>query len=104
MFDYYKSINDIHTGYMIMFAICSLAYLVAWSVMKTLVPRHKEITDRKSAIAAINSPVPLTWGGAFSFSGPKVGRSLRKVLHVLRSDPDLPEQTASVMSSVAGAQ
>ena len=39
------SIGDIHTGYMIMFAICALAYLVAWSVMKTLVPRHKEITD-----------------------------------------------------------
>jgi MFS transporter, ACS family, hexuronate transporter len=45
VFDYYKSIGDIHTGYMIMFAICALAYLVAWSVMKTLVPRHKEITD-----------------------------------------------------------
>jgi ACS family hexuronate transporter-like MFS transporter len=30
---------------MIMFAICSVAYLVAWSVMKLLVPRHKEITD-----------------------------------------------------------
>ncbi|WP_454842263.1 MFS transporter [Pseudomonas hormoni] len=45
VFDYYKSINDIHTGYMIMFAICAVAYLVAWSVMKLLVPRHKEITD-----------------------------------------------------------
>ncbi|MFA9215974.1 MAG: MFS transporter [Sphingomonadaceae bacterium] len=45
VFDYYKSVNDIHTGYMIMFAICALAYLVAWSVMKLLVPRHKEITD-----------------------------------------------------------
>ncbi|MNP73104.1 hypothetical protein D3C76_1697730 [compost metagenome] len=45
VFDYYKAIGDIHTGYMIMFAICSFAYLVAWSVMKTLVPRHKEITD-----------------------------------------------------------
>ena len=45
VFDYYKSINDIHTGYMIMFAICALAYLTAWSVMKALVPRHKEITD-----------------------------------------------------------
>jgi ACS family hexuronate transporter-like MFS transporter len=45
VFDYYKSINDIHTGYMIMFAICALAYVVAWSVMKALVPRHKEITD-----------------------------------------------------------
>jgi len=45
VFDYYKSINDIHTGYMIMFAICALAYLVAWTVMKALVPRHKEITN-----------------------------------------------------------
>ena len=45
VFDYYKTVNDIHTGYMIMFAICALAYLVAWSVMKVLVPRHKEITD-----------------------------------------------------------
>ncbi|MHA4867844.1 MFS transporter [Duganella sp. PWIR1] len=45
VFDYYKTVNDIHTGYMIMFGICALAYLVAWGVMKTLVPRHKEITD-----------------------------------------------------------
>ncbi|MNR44380.1 hypothetical protein D3C85_1631130 [compost metagenome] len=43
--DHYKMLGDIHTGYMIMFAICALAYLVAWSVMKVLVPRHKEITD-----------------------------------------------------------
>jgi ACS family hexuronate transporter-like MFS transporter len=45
VFDYYKSVNDIRTGYMIMFAICALAYLLAWGVMKALVPRHKEITD-----------------------------------------------------------
>ncbi len=45
VFDYYKSVNDIRTGYMIMFAICALAYLAAWVVMKALVPRHKEITD-----------------------------------------------------------
>lgn len=45
VFDYYKTINDIHTGYMIMFGICALAYLAAWVVMKALVPRHKEITD-----------------------------------------------------------
>ncbi|MYM83199.1 MFS transporter [Duganella sp. FT50W] len=45
VFDYYKTINDIHTGYMIMFGICAVAYLAAWSVMKALVPRHKEITD-----------------------------------------------------------
>jgi len=45
VFDYYKQVNDIRTGYMIMFAICALAYLAAWLVMKALVPRHKEITD-----------------------------------------------------------
>ena len=45
VFDYYKSVGEIRTGYMIMFAVCALAYLVAWSVMKMLVPRHKEITD-----------------------------------------------------------
>lgn len=45
VFDYYKTVNDIRTGYMIMFGICALAYLVAWCVMKALVPRHKEITD-----------------------------------------------------------
>ncbi|MRW85205.1 MFS transporter [Pseudoduganella sp. FT26W] len=45
VFDYYKQVNDIHTGYMIMFGICAVAYLVAWGVMKALVPRHKEITD-----------------------------------------------------------
>jgi ACS family hexuronate transporter-like MFS transporter len=45
VFDYYKTVNDIRTGYMIMFGICALAYLAAWIVMKALVPRHKEITD-----------------------------------------------------------
>ena len=45
VFDHYKAVNDIYTGYMIMFAICAVAYLAAWTVMKILVPRHKEITD-----------------------------------------------------------
>jgi len=45
VFDYYKALGDIGTGYMIMFTICALAYLVAWAVMKALVPRHKEISD-----------------------------------------------------------
>ena len=33
------------TAYSIMFFICALSYLVAWTVMKTLVPRHQPITD-----------------------------------------------------------
>ncbi|MCQ2204936.1 MAG: MFS transporter [Bacteroidales bacterium] len=30
-------------GYMIIFCICAVAYLVAWSVMKTLVPKYKPV-------------------------------------------------------------
>jgi len=33
------------TAYLIMFIVCALSYLVAWSIMKMLVPRHKLITD-----------------------------------------------------------
>jgi ACS family hexuronate transporter-like MFS transporter len=44
IFDAYGARGDLSTGYMIMFSICALAYLVAWAVMKTLVPRHQEIT------------------------------------------------------------
>lgn len=33
------------TAYMIMFIVCAISYLLAWSVMKTLVPRHQVITD-----------------------------------------------------------
>ena len=30
-------------GYFIMFCFCGLAYIIAWSIMKALVPRHKAI-------------------------------------------------------------
>ena len=30
-------------GYMIIFCICAVAYILAWSIMKTLVPKHKPI-------------------------------------------------------------
>jgi ACS family hexuronate transporter-like MFS transporter len=30
-------------GYMIIFCICAVAYLIAWSIMKALVPKHKPI-------------------------------------------------------------
>lgn len=43
IFDYYGALNDIHTGYAIMFAFCALAYVVAWGVMKTLVPSYKPV-------------------------------------------------------------
>jgi MFS transporter, ACS family, hexuronate transporter len=33
------------TAYLIMFIICALSYLIAWTIMKALVPRHQPITD-----------------------------------------------------------
>ncbi len=38
-------LGEMSTSYTIMFAICALAYLVAWFVMKALVPKSKAITD-----------------------------------------------------------
>lgn len=32
-------------GYFIIFCICSVAYLIGWSIMKSLVPTYKPITD-----------------------------------------------------------
>jgi ACS family hexuronate transporter-like MFS transporter len=43
LFDYYGALNQVQTGYMIMFAICATAYLVAWCVMKALVPAHRPV-------------------------------------------------------------
>jgi ACS family hexuronate transporter-like MFS transporter len=45
LFDHYKGLGHIETGYTIMFAFCAVAYLIAWSVMKSLVPKYKPITD-----------------------------------------------------------
>ncbi|MFZ6757494.1 MFS transporter [Undibacterium sp. Ji50W] len=45
LFDYYGSLGHIQTGYTIMFTFCAVAYLLAWSMMKFLVPTYKEITD-----------------------------------------------------------
>lgn len=30
-------------GYMIIFCICAVAYIIGWCIMKTLVPRYKKI-------------------------------------------------------------
>ena len=43
LFDHYKALGHIETGYSIMFAFCALAYLVAWAIMKTLVPVFRPI-------------------------------------------------------------
>jgi ACS family hexuronate transporter-like MFS transporter len=45
LFDHYKKLGHIETGYTIMFTFCAIAYLVAWVVMKSLVPAYKPITD-----------------------------------------------------------
>ncbi|HLF46609.1 MAG TPA: MFS transporter [Chitinophagaceae bacterium] len=45
LFDHYKALGHIETGYTIMFVFCAIAYLLAWSVMKMLVPQYKPITD-----------------------------------------------------------
>ncbi|MFN4285511.1 MAG: MFS transporter [Lacibacter sp.] len=45
LFDHYKALGHIETGYTIMFAFCATAYLLAWLIMKGLVPRYKLITD-----------------------------------------------------------
>lgn len=45
LLDHYKALGSIEVGYGIMFFICALAYLAAWLVMKTLVPKFKQITD-----------------------------------------------------------
>lgn len=37
--------DGINTGYMIIFSVCAVAYLIAWFIMKSLVPKYKVITD-----------------------------------------------------------
>ncbi|MES2431300.1 MAG: MFS transporter [Bacteroidota bacterium] len=37
--------NGINTGYMIIFGICAVVYLIGWVIMKSLVPKYKPITD-----------------------------------------------------------
>ncbi|NDW18844.1 MFS transporter [Dysgonomonas sp. 216] len=38
-------VDGINSGYMIIFSICAVAYLIGWVVMKILVPKYKPITD-----------------------------------------------------------
>jgi ACS family hexuronate transporter-like MFS transporter len=38
-------LSEMTTSYAIMFGVCALAYVVAWSVMKMLVPRFKKIEN-----------------------------------------------------------
>ncbi|MNE61172.1 hypothetical protein D3C80_1563650 [compost metagenome] len=38
-------VDGIDKGYMIIFSICAVAYLIAWAVMKSLVPNYKVIKN-----------------------------------------------------------
>ena len=37
-------VDGINSGYMIIFSICAVAYLIGWVIMKALVPKYKPIT------------------------------------------------------------
>jgi ACS family hexuronate transporter-like MFS transporter len=43
LFDHYKALGNIETGYYIMFIICGCAYVIAWLVMQLLAPKMKRI-------------------------------------------------------------
>jgi MFS transporter, ACS family, hexuronate transporter len=43
LFDYYKGLGSIQTGYYIMFILCGLLYLIAWMVMHFLVPKMQKV-------------------------------------------------------------
>ena len=45
LFDHYGALGQISTGYTIMFSGCAVAYLLAWVVMKALVPRYDVIKE-----------------------------------------------------------
>lgn len=41
----FMGFKGIEAGYFIIFSICAVMYLIGWSIMKTLVPKYKVITD-----------------------------------------------------------
>lgn len=45
LFDYYGAMGQLTTGYAIMFGVCAVAYLIAWFIMKALVPKYTPIKD-----------------------------------------------------------
>jgi ACS family hexuronate transporter-like MFS transporter len=44
LFTYYEALGQKETGYTLLFLFCAVAYLVAWVIMKALVPKYKVIT------------------------------------------------------------
>ncbi|TRX03763.1 MFS transporter [Flavobacterium gawalongense] len=45
LFDYYQALGEIKTGYTFVFIFCAIAYLLAWFIMKALVPKYAPIQD-----------------------------------------------------------
>lgn len=45
LFDHYQALGHVETGYTIVFSFCAIAYVLAWVIMKALVPKFKPITD-----------------------------------------------------------
>jgi ACS family hexuronate transporter-like MFS transporter len=43
LFDHFKNLGKIETGYLIMFIFCGMAYLIAWLIMHVLVPKMKRV-------------------------------------------------------------
>ncbi len=43
LFDYYKGLGSIQTGYYIVFIVCGLLYLTAWVIMHFLVPKMEKV-------------------------------------------------------------
>ena len=43
LFDHYKALGKIETGYYILFFICGSAYLIAWLIMHFLVPKMQRV-------------------------------------------------------------
>ncbi len=43
LFDYYKGLGELQTGYYIVFLVCGTAYLLAWLIMHVLVPRMQRL-------------------------------------------------------------
>jgi ACS family hexuronate transporter-like MFS transporter len=43
LFDHYKALGHIQTGYLIVFIFCGFSYLLAWMIMHFLVPRLKPV-------------------------------------------------------------
>lgn len=41
----FMGFEGIEAGYFIIFSICAVAYLIGWSIMKSLVPKYSPITD-----------------------------------------------------------